>query len=257
MLTGRFARRRVVSTLCLLTLTAFPAGLSARSSQDAPPRPRKELSPVELADVYMVRKMYREAIDTLCKIDPPTAPVLNRIGIAYQQQDEYALAHDYYRRAIKVQPKYAEAINNLGTIYYAQKKYRHATSLYKRAVTLQPESASIHVNLGMAWLARHNDAEWERQLRTALELDPGVFERRAGHGIVIQERSTEQRAKLDVYLAKLYARRGNNELALQYIAKALEAGYKQRKRLLEDEDFAALRVLPEFDALMKQPPKAL
>ena len=254
---GRFAPRHVVNTLCLLTLTAFQSGVRADTPQSIAPEPSKQLSHEELADIYMARKMYREAIDTYSKIDPMTPATLNRIGIAYQQQDDHALARQYYERAIKVQPKYAEAINNLGTIYYVEKRFRRATSLYKRAVALQPKSAAMHVNLGMAWLARHNDAEWERHLQIALELDPDLFERRGGHGIVIQERSTEQRAKVDVYLAKVYARRGNSELALLYIAKALEAGYKQRKQLFEDQDFAALRVLPEFEALMKQPPRAL
>jgi Tfp pilus assembly protein PilF len=248
----------VLNTLCLIVLSMIPAGLcGAGTGRGASNEAGKELSLEERADIFMARKMYREAIETYSQIEPMTAATLNRIGIAYQQEDDHAAARTYYQRAIKAQPNYAEAINNLGTVYYVQRKYGRATALYKRALALQPRSASMHINLGMAWLARHNDAEWQRQLQIALELDPDICERRGGHGLVIQERSTEQRAKFAVYLAKLYARRGDNELALQYIAKALEAGYKQRKQLLEDGDFAALRERPEFDALMKQPPKAL
>ena len=163
----------------------------------------------------------------------------------------------YYERAIKANPDFAEAINNLGTVYYSRKSYRRATALYKRAVKLQPFSSVIHLNLGMAWLARHNDAEWQNEVQRALELDPRLLDGRGGYGVMIEERSTTERAKFNYYMARLYARSGKNELALQYIRKALECGFKDRKRLLEDADLTAVRALPEFEELMKQPPKVL
>jgi tetratricopeptide (TPR) repeat protein len=245
------------------SLALLPAGgrSFALSGQEAVPAaspgPASELSLEERAEIYMARKMFREAIETYSKVEPATPVTLNLIGIAYQQQFDHAAARRYYERAIKARPNYAEAINNLGTLYYVQGNYRRATSLYKRALRLQPESPTIHINLGMAWLARHNESEWQRQLQKALELDPEVFERRGTHGILIEEQSTTDRAKFDFYLARLYARSGKNELALQYIRKALESGLKERKQLLEDGDFAAVRALPEFNELMKQPPKVL
>jgi len=223
----------------------------------SPPGPASDLSLERRADLYMARKMFREAIETYGRIEPMTAVTLNKIGVAYQQQCDHAEALKYYQRAVKLQPNFAEAINNLGTVYYSQRNYRRATGLYKRALALQPLSATIHINLGMAWLARHNDAKGLRHLQLALELDPGILERRAGYGVMIEDRSTTDRAKFDFYMARLYARSGKNELALQYIRKALECGFKERKKLLEDQDFAAVRELPEFNELMNQPPKVL
>jgi len=216
-----------------------------------------DLSLEERGDVYMARKMFREAIETYGKIEPMTAATLNRIGVAYQEQCDYREARTYYERAIKTDRKYAAAINNLGTVHYMRRSYRRATKLYKRALALEPLSAAMYINLGMAWLARHNDAECQRNLQKALELDPEIFERRGGHGPLIQDRNTTERAKFDFYMARLYARQGKTGLALEYIRKALEYGFKDRKKLLEDEDFAAVRKLPEFDLLMKQPPKVL
>lgn len=238
-----------------LTPSSAPRWLSAR--QPAGDHPVLNLSLEERADLYMARKMFREAIETYGRIEPITAATLNKIAVAYQQQYDPAEARKYYERAIKAKPNFAEAINNLGTVYYSQKSYRRATALYKRALALQPRSAVIHINLGMAWLARHNDAKWQRHLQRALELDPGVLDRRGGYGVMIEERNTTERAKFDFYMARLYARSGKNELSLQYIRKALECGFKERKKLLEDEDFAAVRELPAFDELMKQPPKVL
>ena len=59
------------------------------------------------------------------------------------------------------------------------------------------------------------------------------------------------------YLAKTYAKAGRNELALQYIRKSLEEGFKERKRFMEDSEFEALRKLPEFEVLMKLEPRVL
>ena len=75
--------------------------------------------------------------------------------------------------------------------------------------------------------------------------------------MLLEERDIAERAKIDFYMAKMYAKRGNTDLALQYIRKALESGFKDVKKFQEEEEFAEVRKLPEFDAIMKQPPKQL
>jgi len=88
-------------------------------------------------------------------------------------------------------------------------------------------------------------------------IDPEVFEHRSTYGVLLQERSVEERAKFHYYLAKLYAQGGRTELALQYVRKALEEGFKDRKKFLEDPEFAGLRELPEFKELMTLEPRVL
>jgi hypothetical protein len=48
----------------------------------------------------------------------------------------------------------------------------------------------------------------------------------------------------------MYAKSGRNDLALQYLRKALEEGFKERDKLNKDPEFAALRDLPEFKELL-------
>ncbi len=84
-----------------------------------PPRPA--ITPELRGDIYMARKMYRDAID-MYREGPDDSPVVaNKIGIAFHQLLQFDLAKKNYERAIKLDPKYSEAINNLGTIYYAQR----------------------------------------------------------------------------------------------------------------------------------------
>jgi Tfp pilus assembly protein PilF len=246
---------RVVGMLSLLIGAAAWAGATA--AQDPPKPPAQPLSMEERGDIYSVRKMYREAIEAYQQVKPPTAIMFNKIGIAYQQQNDLATAKKYYERAVKLQPKYAEAINNLGTVQYTLKNYRRATNYYKKALALQPRSASVLSNLGTAWFSRRNYKEATKCYEEALSIDPQVFERHGNRGVLLQERDVEERSKFDYYMARVYAKKGMNELALQYIRKALESGFKDKKKFFEEEDFTGLRKLPDFDDLMKLEPRVL
>jgi tetratricopeptide (TPR) repeat protein len=221
------------------------------------PKIPEALTPEKRGDIFMARKMYREAIDVFLETRPMTAVVLNKIGIAYHQLNDLASSRKYYEKAIKLNPEYAEAINNLGTVFYAQKNYRRAISSYRKALKYAPKSASIYSNLGTAYFARKQYEEATQYYQKALELNPEVFENRGTQGVLLQERTIEERAKFHYYLAKLYANAGQNELALQYIRKSLEEGFKDRKKYLEESDFAAVRALPDFDAVMKSEPRVL
>jgi tetratricopeptide (TPR) repeat protein len=253
--------------LALLLIAAGPARTQNAFTGDsrtdkqvkplAPAEAKPEITPEMRGDIYMARKMYREAIDAYRKAPQDSAVIWNKIGIAYHQMLELATAKKHYERAIKMNPKYAEAINNLGTIHYAQKSYRRAISQYKKALKLAPQSASIYSNLGTAYFARKKYKEAFEAYQQALALDPEVFEHRSTHGVLLQERSVEERAKFHFYLAKVYAKAGNVERALLYMRKALEEGFKDRNKFVEDPEFKALQENPEFQQLLAMEHRAL
>lgn len=235
----------------------FSAGVREGIPAVNPEKPSPPLSNEARADIFMARKMYREAIETYLLDKKPTPVVMNKIGIAYHQSGDLNSAEKYYQRAIKARPDYPEAINNLGTIQYAKKSYRRAVSTYKKALRFSPNSASIHSNLGTAWFARKKYPEAMACYEHALSIDPDVFEHRSTSGVLLQERSVAERAKFHYYLAKAYAKQGRTELALLYIRKSLEEGFKERAKYMEESEFAALRTLPEFEVLMKMEPRVL
>jgi tetratricopeptide (TPR) repeat protein len=237
-----------------------PAAVSAsvpapKAQEEVAPKP-EVLTPERRADIFMARKMYREAIEQYRKM-PENALILNKIGIGYHQMLDLRTAKRYYERSIKVNPKYSEAVNNLGTIYYATKNYGRAVRQYRKALRLAPQSASIYSNLGTAYFARKDYKQAFEAYQKALELDPEVFEHRGSSGVLLQERSVEERSRFHFYLAKAYAKAGMQERALMYIRKALEEGFKERSKFLEDPEFAALQEVPEFKELMKQEPRVL
>jgi tetratricopeptide (TPR) repeat protein len=215
------------------------------------------LTPEMRGDIFMARKMYREAIDMYRQGPSDSAVLANKIGIAFHQLLLFDLAKKNYERAIKLDPKYPEAINNLGTIYYGQKSYRRAIGLYKRALRYSPPSASIDANIGAAYFGRKDYKLASEWYEAALKLDPDVFEHHSSFGTLMQERTVEERATFHLYLAKMYAKQGANDRALIYLRKALEEGVKDRQKIPDMPEFALLKTDPAFKELLKQNPKPL
>jgi len=223
----------------------------------APVQVERALTAEERGDIMMARKMYREAVDVYREGPADSAVLHNKVGIAFHQMIELNLAKKEYEKAIKLNPKYAEAINNLGAIYYGQKSYRRAVRLYQKALLITPKAASIYSNLGSAYFARKEYPKAAECYQTALSIDPEVFEHHNQYGTLLQERNTTERAKFHYYLAKTYAKAGQNDRALLYIRKALEEGFTDRKKFMEETEFTAIRGLPEFKELMTMEPRVL
>jgi tetratricopeptide (TPR) repeat protein len=233
-----------------------PGGTVAPAREEGQ-TPGKALSPEDRGDVFMARKMYREAIEAYGQ-GPKDNPVLwNKAGIAWHQLSQLDKAKANYEHALKLRPRYAEAQNNLGTIYYANKSYRRAIGAYRKALRIMPQSASFHMNLGMAYFARKQEKEAMAEYQAALQIDPDVFENRGLFGVVLEDRSVGDRAKYHYYLAKLYAKASRNDLAIQYLKKALEEGFHDKKKLEQDPEFQAMRDLPEFKELLASEPRVL
>lgn len=229
----------------------------ASADKTTPETTARSLTPEMRGDIYMARKMYREATETYQLGPKDSAVIANKTGIAYHQLLELDTAKKWYERAIKLNPRYAEAINNLGTIYYSAKSYRRAMNQYKKALAITPEAASILSNLGTVYFARKNYTEATAVYEKALKLDPDVFEHRGTTGVLLVERSVDERAKYHYYVAKMYAKDGQNERALLYIRKALEEGFKERDKFQKEPEFAALRDNDEFKKLMTTEQKVL
>jgi len=241
---------------------AIPAPSSAlfdttRQPKPAPTEPKVELSPEARGDVFMARKMYRDAIDAYRQGPSNSAVTWNKIGIAYHQMQELNAAQKNYEHAIKIDSRYSEAINNLGTIFYARKKYHAAISRYNAALRVKPDTASYYSNLGTAYFARKDYKRAALSYQTAVKLDPDIFENHSTFGTTLQERNVEEFAKFHYYLARTYAKAGQSERALLYIRKALEEGFKERKLFMEEPEFADLRTTPEFKELMTLEPRVL
>ena len=230
----------------LLLFSAFAAAQTA---------PLPTITQEQRGDLYVVRKMYREAIDAY-RAAGNTAALWNKIGIAYHQLGQLENAKKSYERAIKLDKKDADALNNVGTVFYAEKKYRTAIARYNKAIGISPNAASYWSNLGTAYYARGRFDEMTKAYARAIELDPDVFEVHGSVGTRMLDRSVGDRARYHYEIARMYASAGKNELAIQYLRKALEEGFKEKEKL-QSKEFAALRETREYKDLMTLEPRVL
>jgi len=202
-------------------------------------------------DLMMIHQRYLSAISAYREAALNSPVVWNKMGIAYQHMYALDFAKASYEKAVELNPNYAEAINNLGTVYYGEKDYHKAERYYRKALKFKPECASFYSNLGTAFFAEHKYKQGVASYQRAFAIDPNVFltetlERIPEFG------PTEEQAKLNYTLAKMYAQAGNLEAALKYLRAALSEGFDDRKKLMEDKEFAALRATPQFHLLMSE-----
>ena len=233
------------------------AAVLASGQTPAPPGTFTPLSAEERGDLAMARKMFREAIADY-KTGPQNSPVIwNKIGIAWHNLGDLSLARTNYEHALKVDKNYAEAINNIGTVFYAQKKYRSAISRYKRALAIAPGKASFWSNLGTAYYSERKFPLMMEAYDKAIALDPDIFEHHGVVGTEMQDRTVADRARYHFELARLYAKIGKDDLAMQYLRHSFEEGFKDKDKVKTSPEFSGLLKNPDFIELMALEPRVL
>jgi tetratricopeptide (TPR) repeat protein len=219
-----------------------------------PPSPDANAAQLEQqADQLRADKLYLDALDyynaALAK-KPNDPRLLNKIGITDLMMQRYKEAKKSFEHAIRSDRVFSDAYNNLGVVYYENRQYRTAIKDYEKAIEHDDSSASYFNNLGAAYFSRKNFEAGMNAYQRALELDPNVFDRTSRAGVQAQLPSPADRARYDYTVAKLYAKMGRAEQSLEYLRKALEAGYKDMKNVYKDADFAQLRKDRRFAELM-------
>jgi len=261
--------RRFVFCLTVAILLALP-NLYAQTElvQITPPPLRRAAPPAPNAsadeldargDELRGQKAYLDALDyyraALAK--KRSASLYNKAGITeLELRRDNESARDF-GRAVKLDRQFADAWNNLGVAWYLQQKYGKAVKEYEKAIKLKPDVASFYNNLGAAYYGKK---DWEQATIAygqALHLDPDIFERTSRTGVTAQLPSPEERARFEYLIAKLYAKQGDSDHALQYLRRAMEEGYPGIDDVYKDADFEGLRKDARFAQLMASRPPAI
>jgi tetratricopeptide (TPR) repeat protein len=256
----RFTLRCLCATITL-TAMAAPCCKAQTSSSQAPsakeilasaPVPFADLSslpPETRGDLLMFRGSYAAALDAYQQVWPKSAAVWNKIGLAYHHLYALDEAMRDYQMALTLDHHFSQAYNNLGAVYHGKHQFDLAEKEYKRAIKYDPHSSVSYCNLGTTYFAEFKYKKGIKAYQKAIELDPQAFtpERRDR----IEEGTPREARVATAYnLARVYASAGRNQEALAALRKAVDAGFKDRKRLMADKDFASLRETEEFRQLM-------
>jgi tetratricopeptide (TPR) repeat protein len=235
--------------LCVHTSFAATPNSSPSASEVTTLQTVTPLPPQIEGDLLMVHRSYAAALEAYQRDPEKSAVLWNKIGVAYHHMFALDQARKYYQMALAMNPKYPDALNNLAAVYHGQHDYRQAERTYKLALKYAPSSAITYCNLGTAYFAQEKYKPGMEAYHKALALNPHIFD--PGQAQIVQETSTRrQLVAVNYYLAKTYATQGKMEEALSYLRKALEAGFRDRKQLMKDKEFASLRATPEFHQLM-------
>jgi len=254
-----YALLLAVAALCVLpvaaragdrNVTQTPQPLAANHVHVVTDPGEAALSPEELGDLYMARRRYQAALETYPRA-PLSATIWNKIGIAQQQLYLMNDAKKSYETSLKLNPANPDTLNNLGTVYYSMKQYGASEKFYKKALKLKPRSALIYKNLGTSLLAANKYKKGWDCYQTALSIDPEIFEK-ASLLRIGEPTPPQKRGAMSYYLAKSYVAVGQNDLAVEYLRRAIDDGFTDRKKILADKEFASLHGLNSFEQLLAE-----
>lgn len=219
---------------------------------------------------------YAEALAAFEKaiaLSPASAVTLTRAGAAAQQMHDTTRALEYYEKANSIQPR-SDTFSNMGTIYFGLGDYAKAASAYEGALLIRPISAVTNRNLGDAYmkLGRAEDARhaYRRAVSQAeAEVSVSASDARAIARLAVYQakagddaaavRSVKRALALapkdeQVQLREgvVHAVAGRSTAALDAIARAIANGASVRA-VADEDDFAKLRSLPRFAAMLSTP----
>jgi tetratricopeptide (TPR) repeat protein len=186
------------------------------------------------------------------------------VGAIYNEMGQYEKAIDPLRKSISIRASYAGYVN-LGTTYFGLNQFADAANAYQEAIKLDPQQYVTWGNLGEAYYDSGAKDKSAAPLRKAVELsegelkvnphDPDVLSSLANYCAMLGDRKKAQlyigqalqyghndKAIL-IDAASVYNHLGDGGLAVEWLAKAMQAGYTTDK----------IRSLHEFDNLASTP----
>lgn len=234
-------RTLILAGLGALSLSWAQAGIESSAGAAPTPKPTRNEASSTVRACEVAIPTYREALAA----NPNDATLHNRLGVCYHSLGDTGAARREYLRAVGLDARYAEAWNNLGTIYHARREYKKAAKQYRKAIQIRPELTAAHKNLGTVLLAMRKVEQGMAAYSEAYRLDPTAFENPATR----VEAEGIAPATQYFYFAKLSARIGRVEAALDFLRRAEQAGFRDFDKVENDPDFKDIVVDARFVAL--------
>jgi eukaryotic-like serine/threonine-protein kinase len=229
--------------------------------------PNSRFSYNSFGTFYRRRNEYEKALQMFGKviqIAPEWYGTYVNVGAIYNEMGQYEKAIDPLRKSISIRPSYAGYVN-LGTTYFGVNQFADAANAYQEAIKLDPQQYVTWGNLGETYYDSGAKDKSAAPLRKAVELsegelkvnphDPDVLSSLANYCAMLGDRKKAQlyiaqalqyghndKAIL-IDAASVYNHLGDGGLAIEWLAKAMQAGYTTDK----------IRSLHEFDNLAGTP----
>ena len=106
------------------------------------------------------------------RIDDQFFPAKMNLAVLYSQRGQNESAERLLREVVADQPELYDAAYSLGLLLVEMQNYPEAVTYLERASSGLPDRARIHYNLGLLYAFLQNPAAAEKELRSALDLEP-------------------------------------------------------------------------------------
>jgi tetratricopeptide (TPR) repeat protein len=179
------------------------------------------------------------------RLNPYHEVIFNKLAIAYTRLSQFRQAGEAIDRSIRLEPDYAFAYNTKGIIHLANEFTQSAIGSFKKAIQLKPEEAHFYVNLGHAYLRAEKYEEGFKTYQMALQLDPEILGKSDAIELSYQDQQ-EASSERFYQMARIFAELGDKTVCLDYLGKALSAGFSDGRRLMGDAAFEQFRDDAEF-----------
>ena len=144
------------------------------------------------------------SLEEAVSIAPEYSAAWNALGVIAFQNGDDSRAQGFFRRSLEADPDAFEPLVNLGGALLKAGLATDALPFNQRAVHDRPEDALANVQLGMTYFKLGRFDEAEPYLLAAKRLDRAQF------------------SQPQIFLAEIYARRGNRAAAISELEDVLE-----------------------------------
>jgi len=132
-----------------------------------------------LQNVYNAPDEALAVFQRAIEADPRFSWPHHNIGRLYMDKGDYERARVWLERALAVNPDHWRALYNYGVTSANLKRWPDALTAYRRALAISPGDARLHANVGWTLIELGQRTEADRELQTAVRLDPSLQAERA------------------------------------------------------------------------------
>jgi tetratricopeptide (TPR) repeat protein len=227
-----------------------------------------------LGGFYLRQAQYDDAAKMFQKVierTPESFRGYANVGAAYLYEAKYLDAIKPLQQSLAIHPT-ADTYSNIGTAYYYLHRFGDAAQTYEKAVQLNDKDYTNWGNLGEAYYLDGKRANAHDAFARGIEIakgelavnarDPQLLKTLANYSVMIDDRDDAlkylalalEQSKSDkgtlFSAALIYNRLGDKGLALEWLGKALRAGYSP-EMVRQQPDLDNLHGDARFEDLLK------
>ena len=214
-------------------------------------------------DLQQAISFYNKAIE----MNPSSHFAHNRIGAAFLKQDRFTKAITHFREALRYSPHDGNYQKNLETAIKLRKKVIDLIDNLRLAMNREPDNLHLRIKLGKMYKKNEQYSEAIALFQQILNEKPDAVAVLLEMALIYTEKEDNDMAiqyfmKLnaldpgnEVYLyniACLYARQGMTHNAMEWLQKAVDAGYQNRDQIVNDPDLSVLKNTNDFKKILQK-----